>query len=690
MKNKYIAILIFLLINSGLSSQTLNWEIISSAMNCKDIAIENDTIWVATDGGLSKFMKDGTLLKKYTSKDGLSHTDCSSIAIDSRGIKYIGTARFVSKFDGKNFTTIEPVVDGSVKVLGVSALQVGLNDKLYFYTLDGLSVYDGNVVQTSGKTIITTSIYGIQPVIDKTGKLWFVDSSGNFCMFDGINKENMNHGLNASNITYFYMGSKLSIDKNNTAHLCFPNNNILSLNISKWDTLSIKGSNLCFDSNNNKVILRNDSIINYSNNTIVSKVKLNLGYTTQINKFGNRNLLSYIATNSGIITSNGSTITKIAPASIAPGKINAMSVESNGNIWVCSESDISCFKNENWEIIPQTTSGIQYGGAYWMNIDANNKKWFGTYMNGILLYDDQTWTYYNSQTTPALTTNNFTCSHFVGSKKWFGTNDKGVFVLENNSWNNYSTASGLVSNYVYSITSDNSGALWVATDKGVSQYKNGIWTTINTLKTYLIYKDSKNRIWTGHDGYVQYFDGTNWNSFSDYITLRSATFRLGFGGVQFLSAQEDKMGKIWFGYGMSMFGGYFYFDGTNFIDPDPENASYVTAPMRSIIVDKQNRIWLGAVGCTVITDTQTGLHGGTANQDKLSIYCSNTLNSLFVGGNSHSKSIDYIIYDINGHAQLNGKLNAQQVEIDISNLKSGVYIFKSEGEINYIQRFLKL
>ena len=71
-------------------------------MNCKDIAIENDTIWVATDGGLSKFMKDGTLLKKYTSKDGLSHTDCSSIAIDSRGIKYIGTARFVSKFDGKN------------------------------------------------------------------------------------------------------------------------------------------------------------------------------------------------------------------------------------------------------------------------------------------------------------------------------------------------------------------------------------------------------------------------------------------------------------------------------------------------------------------------------------------------------------------------------------------------------------
>ncbi|MCK5822927.1 MAG: hypothetical protein KAG95_02925, partial [Bacteroidales bacterium] len=75
--------------------------------NVQALAVDADTIWLGTDGGVVKRSKDGTLLAKYINSDGLCNNNVVSIAIDKQGNKWFGTDNGggVSKFDGTNWTT---------------------------------------------------------------------------------------------------------------------------------------------------------------------------------------------------------------------------------------------------------------------------------------------------------------------------------------------------------------------------------------------------------------------------------------------------------------------------------------------------------------------------------------------------------------------------------------------------------
>ncbi len=65
-----------------------------------DIFIDTKkNVWIATSGGLSKFLKKENIFKTYTTKHGLPTDHIKSIIEDDRGYLWIGTTKGLSKFD---------------------------------------------------------------------------------------------------------------------------------------------------------------------------------------------------------------------------------------------------------------------------------------------------------------------------------------------------------------------------------------------------------------------------------------------------------------------------------------------------------------------------------------------------------------------------------------------------------------
>ena len=92
MKTKQILFIIFILFMQNLYSQNPEWISYSSGKIIRATAIEGDSIWVGTNGGLVKLNKlTGETIFYNKSNSGLPDNDVISIAIDESGNKWIGT-----------------------------------------------------------------------------------------------------------------------------------------------------------------------------------------------------------------------------------------------------------------------------------------------------------------------------------------------------------------------------------------------------------------------------------------------------------------------------------------------------------------------------------------------------------------------------------------------------------------------
>jgi ligand-binding sensor domain-containing protein len=107
-------------------------------------------------------------------------------------------------------------------------------------------------------------------------------------------------------------------------------------------------------------------------------------------------------------------------------------------------------------------------------IDDNDHKWFGTEF-GVSEYFDNVWTTYLSQNAQANYI--FTLSTDMSGNIWVGSL-AGVLEIQNGNQTSLSTADGLVYNQVNAIAEDQQGNMWFGTQFGASKY-NG-----TTMKTY--------------------------------------------------------------------------------------------------------------------------------------------------------------------------------------------------------------
>lgn len=271
--------------------------------------------------------------------------------------------------------------------------------------------------------------------------------------------------------------------------------------------------------------------------------------------------------------------------------------------------------------------------------------WVGT-NGGISKFDGYNFkTYYFGNKSPGEEAFIIRCIYEdSNSRLWIGTEGAGL-VLYNSSTDDFSyfkcndsTSNCISSNLIYSITSDDSGIIWLGTDKGINRFnpetKKFNWIKKNDealpgISSNIIQKlfiDSDDKIWIGTpQGLDQYDEKTgqiiNYNLNKESNILNNEACN-----IQDIS--EDKNGNILIGtYNIGLF--IFNKDEDRFSNLIPEKKYSRSYTIRSVLASSNGMIWLGTRGGAYILDENYNITEHLTHSEEAYSINHNSITDLF-------------------------------------------------------------
>lgn len=180
---------------------------------------------------------------------------------------------------------------------------------------------------------------------------------------------------------------------------------------------------------------------------------------------------------------------------------------------------------------------------------------------------------------------------------WFGTNGEGVCRWDGESLEFFSVLQGFGGVAVRGIAQGEDGALWFATERGVTRYLDGAFTNygeedgLSDRDVWSLMIDSAGVVWAGTLGGVCRFDGEAFAPFAlPRVEVENPESR--FSPEVLFAMHEDREGNLWFGTDGE---GAHRWDGesfTSFTTKDGLGGNMV----RSIASDRHGGIWIGSDG----------------------------------------------------------------------------------------------
>lgn len=245
-----------------------------------------------------------------------------------------------------------------------------------------------------------------------------------------------------------------------------------------------------------------------------------------------------------------------------------------------------------------TGGGLINNGIYTLKRDPQGILWIGTYGGGLVRFDGNAWTTY----TP------------------FG---EGSAVSYGRQWKKYMPGEGVGDLWVYDLTFDASGVLWIATWKGVSRFDGHRFRTLTEADglidkwVYAIVIDGDGILWFGTEAGVSRYDGHGFRNFTHADGLGASASGGVKGGASespsegqgyhhldpgkktseanpnfVIAAAVDREGHKWFGTwgaGLSRFDGRTW---TTYTTRDGLGGNFIHA----VAVDSRGLVWTGTDG----------------------------------------------------------------------------------------------
>jgi ligand-binding sensor domain-containing protein len=600
MKITLLIVFLMCLLCFKANSQQLdsNWAVVTTN-EVFDMVDDGENIWIAGYGlkVINKNTEEVTYFNKFNSNFPTDYA--YSIAIDSKGNKWIGTDNGIIKYDGISWLVFNhnngfPI--DSMTSLKVISLAIGSNDSLwigtnrgylicydmknwkvfnvkssindiylfqnkeYLATDNGISIYDGDKWIEYNSEIKLSNCNAI--VIDNKGVIW-IGTMWGLVRFDGVDW--FKYDYTNTNVHLDYVAS-LTLDSTNTLYICGYTGLLFTFDgifFKKIRILNNFGGNyntrILKDNFSNDIFYGSQAGIYKLSKSIVTNIKTNKSYIPQ-------KKVQYISIsdrNEVMIGTNIGAVIKSENDEFRFYEIDEPSIvaieESNNEILLGTEfsgiikytSDISR-QYHDWDnsINSDMVTAIKKDkkGIIWIcAIGISN--YDGTIMQQTLwnVFEKYGLSTYASIVTIAINRDNV---------KWFGSFDSsGIFSYDDNNLLNYKPADSSKFVGINTIAIDSSNNLWIGTIKnGVWNYKNGDW---------------------------KYFNKSNSNLISDKIT----------------SIAIDKKQNVWIG---TLDSGIIKYNGIEFFKYNSKNSKLRNDTINTISVDQYDNLWIGTNDCLYI------------------------------------------------------------------------------------------
>ncbi|MBT4482079.1 MAG: hypothetical protein HOC71_00200, partial [Candidatus Latescibacteria bacterium] len=154
--------------------------------------------------------------------------------------------------------------------------------------------------------------------------------------------------------------------------------------------------------------------------------------------------------------------------------VDDVAIAPDGSIWAGTYMDgLAVYDGETWKPIEHPCEGVIIDGIARVGIKSiefapDGCAWVGTAGEGLCRYDGENWTVFRKE-DGLLDNYIYSIAIAPDGKIWYST-DSGVGCYDGEAFTNFTTADGLASNDVRTITVDADGVVWAGTVSGLSRY----------------------------------------------------------------------------------------------------------------------------------------------------------------------------------------------------------------------------
>ena len=561
---------IFILFLYGLAQEWINYTNYNSVY---EIMNQQDVLWIATHGGLVKFIKQSEEIEYYNrANSGIPDNFVNSLAMDSTGNIWIGTHRYgIGKFDGINFTVFNTNNSELPHDRWNNVLVVDKQGIIWVGSSQYLSKYDGvnwSVYDTGDPISSYVSLNDIK--FGNQGMVWIAASWG----LGRFQEDSLIKG---------YAGIAEEVN-------CI----VFDKNETMW--LGTVGSGLIkFDGMNTTVY-----------DTTNSDIPSNIVYSAKIDS---KNII-WLATAKGLASFDGESwkVNNTENSGLVEDVIFALEIDELDKIWLgLMSKGLMSYDRVKFKSILLSSKEFPSNSVYAIAFDKNKSALIGT-NKGLVTFDYNSWLLYDSSNSGL--NNPYILSLGVDrfNTIWIGA--RGYHCLtkfDGADWYVYdSTNSVMGIEEVRCLQFDSLDSLWIGSTMGITKYDGENWLRYTTGNTPLtsngindIAFDKEGNAWFAlaalpfleYTGGLAEFDGGNWQIYN--------TGNSGLPIDHVVALAFDSEGALWIAtgnpgtIGIDSGGGLTKFDGENWTTYTIYNSGLTSNTIFDILVDSVDHIWIG-------------------------------------------------------------------------------------------------
>jgi len=584
MNKKYLfSWLVILVLAPVLSAGVGDWMTFTSQNDIRDIAVINDNVWCATNGGVFYYEIQTGVFHQFNNTNGLSSVDARAIKQDNAGTIWLGfgdgalnafnpaTAQWTEVNDYKGYFIYDIEVYGDSLLIaldiGISLYDIRKHEVKETYKNLGWKQADGSPavdIAVTGIALVGRDIWamcdlGVVKSSFDLANLMAPESWTNYTAEQGLPSTSLKSIQVHDGFVFIATDSGVAVFRDG---IWVPiNSNLSTLNIID---LCSNGLKLKAASQSNVMEWNSTAEMWQVIEETMSTISC-LAVTAQDDIWVGRKKGGSSRGFAHYISETGVWQELVAPG--PPGNsFNCLAVDQNGILWCGSNDDgIFSFDGQTWRQF-DSKAGLLSNRIKSVSIDSQNRKWFGTVGGGVALIDehDSLSVFYKDVLAGIAEDANFVLisdlkvdafdNVWVLNSAAANSNIIAVYTPAQD-WQYFAEQEGFLSTYVNAVAFDANHRVWIGSEEGVNvlDYNTTLFDKTdddlsgnlqvvdgleaNVVKDLAI--DSDNIVWISTSGGMNYWDpSTNPPSVKTQAGLLSNTINV---------TEVDIRNNKWFG-----------------------------------------------------------------------------------------------------------------------------------------------